>query len=88
MWTFHQIYTAPEVHEWVQKGCTTAGIGCLECKKPVIDAVIQEQEIFFSRAEPYLSDPTLVKNIIASGCDKAREIAQETMQDVRDVMGL
>ncbi|MFM2344451.1 MAG: Tryptophanyl-tRNA synthetase [Pseudomonadota bacterium] len=88
VWLFHQVYTTPEVHEWVQKGCTTAGIGCLECKKPIIDAVAQEQEIFFSRAEPYLSDPSLVKNIIANGCDKAREVAQETMQDVRDVMGL
>jgi tryptophanyl-tRNA synthetase len=40
------------------------------------------------RAQPYLDDPTLVRNIIADGCDKARKAAQETMRDVREAMGL
>ena len=70
------------------KGCTTAGIGCLECKQPVIDAIIAELEPIRERAQRYLDDPTLVRNIVADGCEKARKLAEETMRDVREAMGL
>ena len=73
---------------WVRKGCTTAGIGCLECKQPVIDAVNAELAPIRERAQTYLDDPTLVKNIVADGCEKARKLAEETMRDVREAMGL
>jgi tryptophanyl-tRNA synthetase len=72
----------------VQAGCRSAGIGCLECKQPVIDAVIAEQQVFFERAQPYLDDPARLKAIVADGCDRARAVAQETMREVREVMGL
>jgi tryptophanyl-tRNA synthetase len=72
----------------VQKGCTTAGIGCLDCKQPVIDAVLAELAPMRERAQTYLDDPTLVKSIIADGCDRARKLAEETMRDVREAMGL
>ena len=72
----------------MQQGCRTAGIGCLECKQPVIDAVLQEQEPMRERAQVYLDDPTLVRNIIEEGCDRARKLATETMRDVREAMGL
>ena len=74
--------------QWVQQGCKSAGIGCLECKQPVIDAVIAEQRPMRERAQKYLDDPTLVRNIVADGCEKARKLAQETLRDVREVMGL
>ena len=70
------------------KGCTTAGIGCLECKQPVIDAINLELAPMRGRAQPYIDDPTLVKNIIADGCEKAKRLAAETMRDVRESMGL
>ncbi len=72
----------------MQQGCRSAGIGCIECKQPVIDAVLQEQEPMRERAQAYLDDPQLVRNIIADGCEKARKLAQETMRDVREAMGL
>ena len=72
----------------MQQGCRSAGIGCLECKQPVIDAVLKEQEPMRERAQVYLDDPTLVRNIIADGCDRARKLAAETMRDVREAMGL
>jgi len=72
----------------VVKGCTTAGIGCLECKQPVIDAVLAELAPIRERAQAYVDDPTLVKSILADGCDKARKLATETMRDVREAMGL
>ena len=88
VWQFHLIYSSEEVRGWVQGGCRTAGIGCIECKQPVIDGVLREQEPMRERARMYEEDPQLVKNIIADGCEKARKLAQETMRDVREAIGL
>ena len=88
VWQFHVVYSGEDVKQWVQTGCRSAGIGCLECKQPVIDAVLKEQEPMLERARMYEEDPQLVRNIIADGCEKARKQAQETMREVRDAMGL
>ena len=88
VWQFHLIYSSDEVKAWVQQGCRSAGIGCIECKQPVIDGMLKEQEPMRERARMYEEDPQLVKNIIADGCEKARKLAQETMRDVREAMGL
>jgi len=88
VWQLHLAYSDDKRKEWVQQGCRSAGIGCLECKQPVIDAVLQEQKPIRERAEKYLADPTLVRSIIADGCEKARKLAQETMREVRQAMGL
>jgi tryptophanyl-tRNA synthetase len=88
VWPLHKIYSDAETREWVVKGCTTAGIGCLECKQPVIEAIIRETQPIQERAQKYLDDPTLVRNIVADGCERARKLAEETMRDVREAMGL
>ena len=88
VWQFHLIYSSDEVRAWVQDGCRTAGIGCIECKQPVIEGVLKEQEPMRERAKMYEEDPQLVKNIVADGCEKARKLAHETMRDVREAMGL
>jgi tryptophanyl-tRNA synthetase len=88
VWSLHQIYSDEARQAWVQKGCTTAGIGCLECKQPVIDAIIAEQEPIKERAQRYLDDPSLVRAIVSDGCERARKLAEETMRDVREAMGL
>jgi len=88
VWQLHAIYSGEDTLAWVQQGCRSAGIGCLECKQPVIDGILREQAPMRERAQVYLDDPTLVKNIIADGCEKARELARETMRDVREAMGL
>jgi tryptophanyl-tRNA synthetase len=88
VWQFHVIYSGEDVKTWVQAGCRSAGIGCIECKQPVIDAVLREQEPMRERAQMYVDDPQLVRNIIADGCEKARKLAQDTMRDVRDAIGL
>jgi tryptophanyl-tRNA synthetase len=88
VWQLHRVYSDEPTLEWVQQGCRSAGIGCLECKQPVIDSVLRELEPIRQRAQAYLEDPTLVRNIIADGCDRARKLANETMRDVREVMGL
>ena len=88
VWQFHLVYSDQAIQDWVVQGCKTAGIGCLECKQPVIDAVLEEQKPMFERAQPYEEDPTLIRNLIAVGCEKARDLAQETLRDVREAMGL
>jgi tryptophanyl-tRNA synthetase len=88
VWQLHEVYSGDDVRAWVQKGCTTAGIGCIECKQPVIDAVLKELAPIQERARAYTEDPDTVRNIIADGCEKARDLARETMRDVRDSMGL
>ncbi len=88
VWTLHQVYSDQAVRDWVVTGCKSAGIGCLECKQPVIDGIMKELKPMRDRAAPFEEDPTLVKNIIADGCEKARDTAEETMREVRDAMGL
>ena len=88
VWQLHKVYSDDTTRDWVQKGCRSAGIGCLECKQPVVEGVLKEQEPMRERAQKYLDDPSLVRAIVADGCDKARRLAQETMRDVREAMGL
>jgi tryptophanyl-tRNA synthetase len=88
VWQFHQVYSTPEVKDWVVKGCTTAGIGCLDCKQPVIEAVIAEQAPWRERAAAYLDEPKKVHWLVEAGTERARLVARQTMKDVRLAMGL
>jgi tryptophanyl-tRNA synthetase len=82
------VYSDDATRNWAQAGCRSAGIGCLECKQPVIDGILREQQPMLERAQKYMDDPSLLRAIVADGCDKARKFAHETMRDVRDAMGL
>jgi tryptophanyl-tRNA synthetase len=88
VWSLHQVYSDEARKDWVREGCTSAGIGCLECKQPIVDAIQTELAPMRERAQTYLDDPTLVRNIVADGCDRARRLATETMRDVREALGL
>jgi tryptophanyl-tRNA synthetase len=88
VWGLHKIYSDETTKQWVWRGCTTAGIGCLDCKQPVIDAVIAEQAPMRERAQPYLDRPQSVREIVDDGCARARGLAEETMREVREAMGL
>ncbi len=88
VWQLHEVYSSDSTKDWVKTGCKGASIGCIECKQPVIEAVLAELKPIQERAAQYAEDPTLVKNIVADGCEKARKLARETMREVREVMGL
>jgi tryptophanyl-tRNA synthetase len=88
VWQFHLVYSDEKTKQWANHGCRTAGIGCLECKQPVIESVLAELAPMRERAKRYVDDPTLVRNIVADGCEKAKRLAEETMRDVRPAMGL
>ena len=88
VWQFHLVYSDDNTREWVQRGCKNAEIGCLDCKSPIIDKILAEQAPMYERIMKYEEDPTLVRNIIADGCEKANKLAEETMRDIREAMGL
>jgi tryptophanyl-tRNA synthetase len=88
VWQFHQVYSNEETKAWVVHGCTTAAIGCLDCKQPVIEAIIREQAPWRERAAAYVADPKRVHWIVEVGTERARTVARETMRGVREAMGL
>ena len=88
VWQFHQVYSDADTKEQVVRGCTTAGIGCLECKQPVIDAILREQQAWRERAADLVADPQRVRAIVDQGTERARSVARQTMGDVREAMGL
>ncbi|MDF1782129.1 MAG: tryptophan--tRNA ligase [Alcanivoracaceae bacterium] len=88
VWQLHEVYSDDSIRGWVDHGCRTAGIGCLDCKKPVIDAVQAELEPIRKRAADHSRNPDLVRTIVAEGCEDAREAARDTLEEVRAAMGL
>ncbi|MCP1674781.1 tryptophanyl-tRNA synthetase [Natronocella acetinitrilica] len=88
VWEFHKTYSDAATQEWVQSGCRSAGIGCLDCKKPVIEAVQAELAPIRQRAREFEDDPELVRTIAAEGAEVARDTARDTLVEVRRVMGL
>ena len=88
VWGLHKVYSDDELKNWVQGGCTSARIGCLECKRPLIDAILKEQTPIRERAREYQEDPETVKGIISDGCEAARNEARDTLEEVRAAMCL
>ncbi len=88
VWRLHEVYSDDATREWVVGGCKSAGIGCLDCKKPLIDKVLEEQRPIQERAKQYEENPALVRGILAEGAERARDEAKSTMEEVRRAMGL
>ena len=88
VWEFHKIYSDDKTRQWVDQGCRSAGIGCLECKRPVIDAVLAELKPIQERVAEFTRDPLTVRSIVEDGCKRARDVAEETLVEVRNAMGL
>jgi len=86
VWDFHKIYSDEETRKWVIWGCTTAGIGCLECKGKVIPLVINELKPIREKRLYFDEHPGEVESIVDQGCNQARAFAQETMRLVREAI--
>lgn len=84
----HRVYSDDHRQQWVREGCASAGIGCLDCKQPIVDAVLSELAPIRARAKEFEEDPQLVRNILREGREAAAEVAEETMQEVRSAIGL
>jgi tryptophanyl-tRNA synthetase len=88
VWQFHLVYSDDSTREWVQQGCRSAGIGCLDCKQPVIDAVLGELKPIQERIRELTEQPDLVRSVVNDGCEAARDVARDTMDEVRHAMSL
>jgi tryptophanyl-tRNA synthetase len=88
VWDLHKIYSDAETQAWVQQGCRTAGIGCLDCKKRLSDRVVAEITAIRARAREFEENRDLVKGIVAEGCEKARDVARQTLEEVHQAMGM
>ena len=88
VWDLHKVYSDQTTRDWVDQGCRSAGIGCLECKKPLIDKIVEEVTTMRKRAQEYQDNPDLVRNILTEGAEKAREAARATLDEVRRAMHL
>ena len=88
VFALHEVYSDDDVRQWATEGCKTAGIGCVDCKQPLIDAINKEQEIIRQRAVQFEEDPDLVHAVIAEGSEKARAVARETMDEVKAAVGI
>jgi tryptophanyl-tRNA synthetase len=88
VWQLHEVYSSQETLDWVVEGCTKAKMGCIECKTPLIKSIVDELDPMQERIAKYQSDPNLIQEIIFEGSERARTVAKETMEDVREAMGL
>ena len=88
VYQLHLVYTDQATHDWVNEGCRSAGIGCLDCKKPVIDAISAELAPMQQRAADYESNPDAVRAILTEGAERARDAARDTLTEVRQAIGL
>jgi tryptophanyl-tRNA synthetase len=88
VWQLHEVYSTDDQKAWVQEGCRSAGIGCLDCKGPLIDSVSAELKPIRERAKDFSEHPEDVRRILDDGAATAREVAQETLDEVRTAMGL
>src|SRR5665213_1853064 len=88
VWDLHKLYSNADTQAWVQQGCRTAGIGCLECKAPLIEKIVAEVSAISKRAQEFEENPELVRGIIAEGCERARAVARDTLDAVRQAMAM
>jgi len=88
VWDLHKIYSDEATRAWASEGCRSAGIGCLDCKKPLIEKIVEEVQAFRRRAQEFEDNPDLLRSIVAEGADKAREAGRATLDDVKRAMHL
>lgn len=88
VWQLHQVYSDDKTRDWVREGCTSAGIGCVDCKQPVIDRVLEELAPIRERAAEFEQDPRRVRAILHEGAEAAGDVAREKLAEVRKFMGL
>lgn len=88
VWGLHKVYSDEETRNWVNEGCRSAGIGCIDCKGRLNDAVQAELDPIRKRGQELSNNLDYVKSVVAEGCSEARDTARDTMEDVRAAMGV
>lgn len=88
VYQLHRIFSTEEELEEVARGCRTAGIGCIDCKRILIKNVFKVLEPIWEKRKELSDNPSIMDEIIEAGNEKARKAARETMELVRDAMGM
>lgn len=88
VWSFHGIYSDQDVKKWVEQGCRSASIGCVDCKRPIIDKINKELAPIQENIVNFDNDMGYVKQIIAEGSEVASDEARKTLNEVREAMGI
>jgi len=88
VYQLHKIFSSKEEQEEVAIGCRTAGIGCIDCKKILIRNLFKVMEPIWAKRNELMNNPDLLLDIVNKGTEKARRVSEETMQLVREAMGL
>lgn len=88
VWQLHEVYSDEAQKNWVKEGCRSAGIGCLDCKRPLIEAIQEELKPIQERAREFSENRTLVRNIVAEGREFASDLAKATLDEVRQAIGI
>ncbi|MFK7913892.1 MAG: tryptophan--tRNA ligase, partial [Pseudomonadales bacterium] len=88
VFALHEVYSDESTRSWAAQGCRSAGIGCIDCKKPLIEAVNAEQAVLRERARQYEEQPDVVQSILQEGAEKARDAAKDTLEEVRAAIGI
>lgn len=83
----HQVYSDEACRNWAAEGCRTASIGCIDCKKPLIERISEEQAPIRETAREYRENPDFVESVLREGSERAREEARDTLEDVRAAIG-
>jgi tryptophanyl-tRNA synthetase len=86
VYKYHLLVSSEEEKSWVVLGCTTAGIGCGDCKNKLFGNLNQLMEKARLRKKELLNNPQELDSIIDAGCTKAQEEARRTMLFVREKM--
>lgn len=86
VWQLHEVYSSDDTKQWATEGCKTAGIGCIDCKQPIIDAINTELKPMQERVIEFQDDKTRIQSIVQQGSEAARDVARETMEDVVEAM--
>jgi tryptophanyl-tRNA synthetase len=88
VWQLHQLYAGDDLKSWIQQGCRQASIGCIDCKRPLIDSIQKELQPIQENIKDYSEDMSSIRRIVSEGSEKAREEAEKTLVEVRESMGL
>ncbi len=88
VWQLHEVYSDDAKKQWVTEGCTSAGIGCIDCKNAVAEGINTVLAPMRARAAALAAEPEKIDRILCEGAARARALADETMSRVRAVMGL
>jgi tryptophanyl-tRNA synthetase len=88
VWGLHKVYSDEQTRDWVNEGCRSAGIGCIDCKNRLNDAIQAELDPIRKRGQELSNNLDYVKSVVAEGCSEARDTARDTMEDIRAAMGV